>query len=297
MQRILIGATLAAGLCAAHAATPLTHSLVHGVFKPGTEAKNAKDEGAIHPLQPLQRLASVDKGSFGIVAQDSAETMAFPMLAAPGASGPADLGDLGEDTFIAPLDLTGAGVSDLIYARKGAPGWKVLTNGARLRQPSQGFVAGNFDKDAEAPKADLIPADTSELTVDPDLLAATGDFLGNGTEQLAYTRPGQHQVWIVGGHGVITMKADLKGIEPGVPGPRNHWLFAYRANRKGQRTRLAYYRAGSDHLIRLVPKGMEFVQQKAPLKGHWERLNQALVDWPRAAPVTSSSEGKEPTSK
>lgn len=298
MQRILLGAALAAGLCTVHATTPLTHSLVHGIFKP---APDAVGEGAIHPLQPLQRLAALDKGAFRIVAQDSAEAMAFPMLAAPGASGPADLADLGEDTFIAPLDLTGTGVSDLVYARKGAPGWKVLTNGARLKQPSQGFVAGHFEKGADTPKSDLIPADTSDLSVDQDLLAATGDFLGNGTEQLAYTRPGQHQIWIVGAHGVTTMKADLKGIEPGGPGERNHWLFPYKATRKAQRTRLAYYRAGSDHLVRLVPKGMEFVQEKVPLKGHWERLNQAVVDWPHAATTpsssSSSSEGKEPTAK
>ncbi|BDU71626.1 hypothetical protein [Mesoterricola silvestris] len=291
MQRFLLGAALAAGLCTAHAAPPPTHALLHGVFKP---APDSQGEGAIHPLPPLQRIEAMDKGALRIVAQDSAEGMAFPMLAAPGGGEPADLGGLGEGDFMVPLDMTGTGVSDLIHARRGAPGWKVLTNAARLPKPAQGFVAGHFEKGAETARCELIPADTSDLAVDQNLLAATGDFLGNGTEQLAYTRPGQHQMWIVGAHGATTMKADLKGIEPAAEGPRCHWLFPFKANRRGQRTRLAYYRAGSDHLIRLVPKGMEFVQERVPLKGHWERLNQAVVDWPRPAPIAIPAEAKEP---
>lgn len=302
MQRILLGAALAAGLCTAHAATPFKHSLVHGVFKPAADkpAPDAAGAVAVHPLQPLQRLdAMPDKATFRIVGQETAESMTFPVLAAPGVPGAADLADIGEEgeTFMAPLDLAGAGVSDLIYARKDAAGWKVLTNGARLPKPMQGFVAGYFEKGSDSRKCEVIPADTHELTVDQDLLAATGDFLGNGTEQLAYTRPGQHQIWIVGAHGVTTMKADLKGIEPTPAGERIHWLFPYKATRKVQRTRLAYYRAGSSQILRLVPKGMEFVQEKVPLKGNWERLNQAVVDWPHPVSAAPKMEGKEPAAK
>jgi hypothetical protein len=219
--------------------------------------------------------------------------MAFPVHAGPGAKEPISLKDFGEDgsTFLTGLDLTGTGVSDLIYTRKDMPGWKVLTNGARLAKPMRGFVVGHYDRDTC--KTEFIPADTREFKVDQDLLAVTGDFLGNGTEQLAYTRPGQTQLWIVGANGVTTMKADLKGIDPTPPGARSHWLFSCKATRKGQRTRIAYYRAGADHLIRLVPKGMEFVQERVPLKGHWERLNQAVLDWPVTA-VVAKTQGQEP---
>ena len=133
--------------------------------------------------------------------------------------------------------------------------------------------------------------------MDQDFLAAVGDFLGNGTEQLAFTRPGHNQVWIVGAQGVLAMKADLKGIETSAAGARSHWLFPYRASRKGQRTRLAYYRLGADHLLRLVPKGMEFIQERVPLKGHWERLNQAVLDWPQPAPAVKAPDSTSAAAK
>ena len=100
----------------------------------------------------------------------------------------------------------------------------------------------------------------------------------------------------MGLHGVTTVKADLKAIEPAPAGTaRSHWLFPYKASRKGQRTRLAYYRQGSDHLIKLEPKGMEFVAHKVPLKGNWDRLCQASLAWPKDAPAQppASGEGKE----
>jgi len=291
MQRTSAWAVLplAAGLSTliCSATEPLTHSLVHGVFKPAAEdAKGAP----IHPLAPTHRVTSIqDKNTFQIAATAGGEAMAFPVRRAPG-SEPMAMAELREDgaTFFAPVDLTGSGVSDLLYTRAEMPGWRILSNGTRLAAPSQAFLAGFYPAGADTPRTDLIPADNRDFKVDPDLLAAVGDFLGNGTEQLAYTRPGASQIWVVGQHGVMTMKADLQGIGS-AGGTRNHWLFPYKSNRKGQRTRLAYYRLGADHLIRLVPKGMEFTQEKVPLKGHWERLNQAVLDWPQPAPQAESA--------
>ena len=297
MQRTSTWAVLAlaAGLSSvlSQAAEPLTHSLVHGAFKQGAEeAKGAP----IHPLAPTLKIVSIqDKTTFQIAAAAGGEAMAFPVRRAPGSSEPMALAELREDggTFFAPVDLTGSGVSDLIYTRADMPGWRILSNGTRLAAPTQAFLAGLYAAGADSPRTDLIPADNRDFKVDADLLAAVGDFLGNGTEQLAYTRPGASQIWVVGQHGVMTMKADLQGIAPASGGTRSHWLFSYKSNRKGQRTRLAYYRAGADHLRRLVPHGMEFVQEKVPLKGHWERLNQAVLDWPQPAP----SHTGEPASK
>lgn len=280
---------LASGLAAAQAAEPLQYALAHGQFKPETEAPG-KD--AIHPLEPSQKLEALQNGNTFQVAftgTKAGERMAFPILKDPGAKEPmAPAGLAEEGTFIAAVDLTGSGVSDLVYGGKATGGWKVLTNGARLPNPVQGFVAGFFEAGAGAARTDTIPADTRDVTLDQDLLAAVGDFLGNGTEQLAYTRPGQTQMWVVGAHGVVTLKADLKGIEATSGAAKSHWLFPYKASRKGQRTRLAYYRLGADHLARLVPKGMEFIQEQAPLKGHWERLNQAVLDWPQAPAKTAA---------
>ena len=273
---------LAAGLANPLAAQPLKNALVHGVF----QTSEALYQGVIHPLEPAQELRGLRAPStFWVAGGAAGEGMAFPVLAAPGSADPADLSDIGDagETFLAPVDLTGAGVSDLIYVQKGMPGWKVMSNGQRLDQPATGFVAGFYEKGSADRRCDYFPADTRDLIVDQDFLAVVGDFLGNGTEQLAYTRPGQNRFWVVGAHGVTTMNADLKGLECTASGPRCHWLFPYKAARTTQRTRIAYYRAGSDHLIRLVPKGMEFVQERVPLKGHWERLNQAVLDWPRAA--------------
>jgi hypothetical protein len=280
---------LAAGLATAHAAPPLQHALTHGVFKADAEAT---PETAIHPLEPAQKLDALKDATFRITGRDAADGLSYPVYAEPGSRTAAKLEGLGDGAFLASLDLTGAGVSDLIYTSKDLPGWKVLTNGTRLPQPEQAFIAGLFVKGARV--QDAIPADNRAFTVDNNLLAAVGDFMGNGTEQLAYTYPGQNQIWVVGAHGVMTMKADLTGFEPAAAGDRNHWLFAYHANRKGQRTRLAYYRTGADHLVRLTPKGMEFVQDKVPLKGHWTRLNQAELDWPQ--PARAQGE-KEPAAK
>lgn len=297
---------LSTGLPVVFADGPFQHSLVHGTFTTeGSEARKEKKErkerkekhekhererpeGLVHPLAPHHRLDAIqNNNAFRILhlapGGMPSDPFVFPVLKDPAAKEPTALEDFREgETFFCPVDLVGSGVSDLIYARKGSPGWRVLTNGQRLPSPVQGFLAGYYEKGSDSRRMEAIPADTGDLTVDQDLLAATGDFLGTGAEQLAFTRPGATHVWIVGAHGVHTMRADLKGIEPTPPGKRSHWLFSFKGTRPGQHTRLAYYRAGSDHLIRLSPKGMEFVSEKVPLKGNWERLNQAVVDWPIA---------------
>lgn len=280
---------LAAGLTAAHAADPLDNCTVQGVFQPGPDGLG---EGAVHPLPPCQRLTALQDGAtFRVQVQGNPDPLAFPVLAEPGAQTASAPPDLDEHSFIAAVDLTGRGVSDLIYTSRSGPGWKVLSNGTRLPKPVQGFVVGYYDASG-ARKTDHIPADNREFRADHDLLCATGDFLGTGAEQFAYTRPGNSQLWLVGAHGVISLKADLAGVEPNPGDARVHWLFPYKANRKGQRTRLAYYRMGADRLLRLVPKGMEFQQEQVPLKGHWEHLNQATLDWPRDLPAEAAQAAK-----
>lgn len=273
-------------------ADPLSSALPFGVFTPQEGTK--KD--IVLPLAPLQRLAALKDGKFRVEGPGSA-FRELPVLAGIASKDAADLSALLDDgsTFVAAVDLTGSGLSDLIYAGQGYKGWHILSNGARLAQPVEGFVAERHASGGSASHADTIPADNEQLKVDGDLLAAVGDFLGNGTEQLAWTRPGFRHVTIVGAHGVTTMSADLSELKEGGTQARSHWLFPFKANRKGQRTRLAYYRAGADHLVRLVPKGMAFTQEKVPLKANWERLNQAVLDWPVGAKAQDRS-GDEKTS-
>ncbi|BDU75767.1 hypothetical protein [Mesoterricola sediminis] len=275
---------LAAGLSLS--ADPLAHALPYGVFTP-QESGEKKD--IIHPLPPLQRLAGLASGKLRVEGPGAAAARDLPVFTGPDAAASADLPDLREDggTFVAAVDLTGSGLSDLIYAAEGTKAWGLLTNGARLSRPVQGFVAERHAEGTAPAHEDSIPADNTELKVDGDLLAAVGDFLGNGTEQLAWTRPGFRHVVIVGAHGVTTMAADLQDLKSAGSGARSHWLFAFKSNRKGQRTRLAYYRAGADHLVRLVPKGMAFTTERVPLKANWERLNQAVLDWPVQARADS----------
>ncbi len=304
MHRIPVwtAAVLAAGLSTAHAEDTLKHCLVHGVFKAEAEAQG---EGAIHPLDPSQKLAAyANRNVFRIVSRDTGEGFEFPVLAGADTDKLADLKEFQGDeaTFLAPVDLTGTGVSDLIFARKGMGCWKVLSNGTRLPKAVPAFVAGFYEKGSTSLRTETIPADTGNLDVDGNFLAAVGDFLGNGTEQLAYTRPGHNQIWVVGIGGVIALKADLTGIEAASTTDRAHWLFPYKATRKGQRTRLAYYRKGADHLLRLVPKGMEYVQEKVPLKGNWERLSQTVMDWPQpaagqASPASAPAQAQEPATE
>jgi hypothetical protein len=281
-----INLLLAAGLASsfALAADPLQHSLRDGLFK-RTEA-DAKD----HPLPHYQRLeALVDSNSFKIRDGRNGSQFVYQVFGAiPGAQG-AGLKALGEDipqdgaTLVAPVDLTGSGVSDIIYARKDWGGWKVLSNGTRLPKPFEGFVCGNYEKNQESAKSDIIPADTRDMVVDNDLLTTVGDFLGNGTEQLAYTRPGWNQIWVVGAHGVVQMTADLKGIETNGAGERVHWLFPFKS-KGAQHTKIAYYRKGCTEMATFAPRGMTFKREQAPLKGNWEKLCQNVLDWPQPAP-------------
>jgi len=278
------------------AGDPLQNSYLLGLFRPSPE--DAKER----PLPSVQKLeALVSNNSFKICDVRTGEPFVFQVLASPPGSAPPALQDLSKDipgdgaTLVAPVDLTGSGVSDLIYARKDWGGWKVLSNGTRLPKPFQGFVAGIYEKNQDSARTDSIPADTRDMVVDHDLLAVVGDFLGNGTEQLAYTRPGWSQIWVVGAHGVVQMNADLKGVVANGPGPRMHWLFAFKG--KGvQHTRIAYYRMGNRDLVTFAPRGMAFKRDQVPLKGNWEKLSQNVLDWPREAPAAvegKTEEGEE----
>jgi hypothetical protein len=279
---------LAAGLASALPlpANPLEQAWHTGLFK--RSDADSKD----HPLAAAQKLEALEgRNSFKIRDTRNGDQFVFQVFAAPPGAGSAALKDLGEDfpsdgtTLVAAVDLTGCGVSDLIYARKDWGGWKVLSNGTRLSKPCQGFVAGVFEPNQDSAQSETIPADTRDMVVDNDLLAVVGDFLGNGTEQLAYTRPGWTQMYVVGRHGVTQMAVDMNGIQPNGPGPRVHWLFPFKSTGKGvHHTRIAYYRMGADQLATFAPRGMAFKRGQAPLKGNWDKLSQNMLDWPQKAP-------------
>jgi len=282
---------LAAGLASAFtlAAKPLDNACPGGLFK--RSESDPKDQRPLPRVQNLEDLAN--HNTFKVV--DTRDQQAFDMPVyqhcpvGPGAS-LLDLSqDLPEDgkTLVAPVDLTGSGVSDLIYARKDWGGWKVLSNGARLDKPFQGFAAGLYEKGQESPRFDQISCSTHDMEVDHDLLAAVGDFLGTGAEQLAYTRPGWSQVWVVGASGAVQLAADLTGIEGNGPGSRVHWLLAFKSGKGGAKhTRLAYYRLGADQLVTFTPQGMSFKRGTASLDDNWHNLNHNVkaLRFPREAP-------------
>ncbi|MDR3671767.1 MAG: hypothetical protein P4L36_13035 [Holophaga sp.] len=299
MNNRVIGLNLlvAAGLVASMplAADPLQQACHSGLFR------RADADPKDHPLPAVQKLeALVNQNSFKIRDARNGEQFVYQVYGSHPGAGTAALKDLGEDfpadgtTLVAAVDLTGCGVSDLIYARKDWGGWKVLSNGTRLGKPFQGFVAGVYEKTQDAPKAETIPADTREMVVDNDLLAVVGDFLGNGTEQLAYTRPGWSQMYVVGNHGVTQMAVNLAGIEGNGPGPRVHWLFPFKSRAKGvHHTRIAYYRMGREELVTFAPRGMAFKRVPIPLKGNWEKLSQNTLDWPQKAPSQVEQKAEE----
>jgi len=274
------------------AANPLANSTLSGLFR------RTESDPREHPLPPFQKLeALADAHSFQIRDLRGGQFV-FQVLAGHPGSTPSALKDLGAEltsdgkTLVAPVDLTGSGVSDLIYARKDSAGFQVLSNGTRLPHPFQGFVAGFYPKDQETAQTAAIAVDTHDLVVDPNLLTVVGDFLGNGTEQLAYTRPGWSQIWVVGAHGAIQMAADLQGIEASQAGERVHWLFAFKPAKGTRHTRIAYYRKGCTEMPTFTPKGMTFKRDQAPLKGNWEKLQQTALDWPQPAPAQAGAETK-----
>jgi len=213
---------VAAGMLSAclQAAGPLQNGYMAGLFK------RVDGDSRDRPLPPVQKLEQM-AAPHGFVIRDlrNGEQFTFQVLAAPPGSGaPSSQAvqaqkDLAEAfpadgaTLVVPVDLTGSGVSDLLYARKDWGGWRVFSNGGRLPAPFPGFLDGFYDKGSGTARRELIPADTHDLVVDDDLLAAVGDFLGNGTEQLAYTRPGWTQLWVVGAHGVVNMAADSQWLQ------------------------------------------------------------------------------------
>jgi hypothetical protein len=177
-------------------------------------------------------------------------------------------------TFIVPIDLTGRGVADLIIGRQQWSGWRVYTNGQRLAKPFDGFVEGFLPKGAEAVQGPLLPMDLTELRVDNNLLGAVGDFLGNGTEQLAYFRPGWENILVVGAHGLKAMPADLRGIPVDKDGERLHFLFPYRSDKPGERTRLAYHRHGVPRMLMFTFEADKVTRTEVEAKDHWNLLNQ-----------------------
>lgn len=268
-------ACLIGGLSAyAHAEQP---SAACGLFK------ISKDESKDTHILPLPALFSAvtDKNwdNFLVKNMTTNETFKMPVYPHyPVASGvqPVPIQALGDDqlTYIVPVDLMGRGASDIMLARESWSGWQVYTNGARLSKPFDGFVEGMFSKDKEEFTSKTLVADAADLRVDNNLLGAVGDFLGNGTEQLAYFRPGWDQIRIVGAHGKSLMDADLKGIPEDLKGARINFLFAFKGTKPGERTRLAFHRSGWTKLLVFTSDGARFSRSELPTKENWNLLNQ-----------------------
>jgi hypothetical protein len=110
--------------------------------------------------------------------------------------------------------------------------------------------------------------------VDNNLMGVAGDFMGNGTEQLAYFRPGWGAIQLAGAHGKISLEADLSGIPADKEGDRCHWLFAFKGSKPGERTRFAYYRKGATQLLIFTNDGSRFTRTVEDTATHWKLLNQ-----------------------
>ena len=175
---------------------------------------------------------------------------------------------------IIPIDLTGRGVSDIMIGRPGWGGWLIYTNGQHLSKPFDGFVEGFYPKDSETSQGPTLSMDLSDLQVDNNLLTAVGDFLGNGTEQLAYFRPGWNAIQVVGAHGKVSFEADLRGIPVDQAGARQQYLFAFKNDKPGERTRLAYHRKGAPKLLVYTSDGTRFQRSEADTTSNWNLLNQ-----------------------
>ena len=223
--------------------------------------------------------ARKDWGAFMVKNLLTNETFNMPVYPhyppAPGVQ-PALLASLENDgrNVIAPVDLTGRGVSDLLLGRKDWGGWRVYTNGQALSRPFDGFVEGFCEGGGEETlKSQLLAMDLSDLEVDQNLMTAAGDFLGNGTEQLAYFRPGWGAIQVIGAHGKVAIEADLGGIPADREGDRQNFLFAFKG-RAGERTRLAYHRRGGDKLLVFTSDGHRFTRTVEDARPLWNQLNQ-----------------------
>jgi len=240
----------------------------------------SKGQAQVLPL-PATHIATVRKdwtatNVTNLATNETFKMPFFPHYPVSAGAQPIPLANIDNDgqTFIMPVDLTGRGVSDLVIARKGWGGWEVFTNGACLSKPFDGFVEGLYTRDKEQLQAKLIAVDTQDLQVDNNLLAAVGDFLGNGTEQVAYFRPGWNAIAVVGAHGRTQMPAELAGIAADKEGDRQHFLFAFKGGKPGERTRLAYYRKGHAKLAVFTSDGARFTRSEADTKASWNQLNQ-----------------------
>ena len=177
-------------------------------------------------------------------------------------------------TCIIPIDLAGRGVSDLMIGRQGWGGWRVYTNGQCLPKPFDGFVEGFLPKGSENVQLQTLNMDLSDLQVDNNLLTAVGDFLGTGSEQLAYFRPGWDAVYVVGPQGKVRFEADLRGIPADKDGNRLHYLFAFKGDKPGEKSRMAYHRQGVPKLLVFASDGHRFQRSEEDTRTNWNLLNQ-----------------------
>ena len=226
-------------------------------------------------------MLSVKKGWGHFIVTNSMTNETFKMAMYPHypvAAGvlPLPLSGIEEDgkTCIVPVDLAGRGVSDLLIGRHGWGGWLVYTNGQRLAKPFDGFVQGFMPKNSEAIQGTTLDMDLSDLEVDNNLLLAVGDFLGNGSEQVAYFRPGWDAIQVVGAQGKVRFEADLRGIPVDPAGDRQHYLFAFKGGQPGERTRLAYHRHGVPRLLVFTSDGTRFQRSEQDTLSSWNLLNQ-----------------------
>ena len=237
-------------------------------------------ETVTHPLPAKDMVtARKDWGHFQVTNITTNETFnlpIFPHYPVEAGVQQAQLSTVENDgkTLIAPVDLTGRGLSDLLIGRQGWGGFRVYTNGQSLPKPFDGFVEGLYPKEEATVKTKILAMDLADLQVDNNLLVTVGDFLGNGTEQLAYFRPGWSAIQVVGSHGKVAMEADLRGIPADKEGDRLHFLFAFKDTKPGERTRLAYHRHGVPKLLVFTSDGQRFTRTEEDAKTNWNLLNQ-----------------------
>jgi hypothetical protein len=252
-------------------------SIMGGLLKV-TDA--SEKESKVHPL-PAKFMITTRKdwGAFSVTNITTNETFSMPIFPHyPVQEGvqPVLLNSIENDyrTYIVPIDLTGRGLSDIIIGREKWGGWRVFTNGQALSKPFNGFVEGFFPKGQETVQSQLLNMDLTDLVVDNNLLGAVGDFLGNGTEQLAYFRPGWDAFWVVGAHGKVRFEADLRGIPTDKEGDRLHFLFPFKGDKPGERTRIAYHRKGVPRMLVFTSDGARFQRSEVDAKANWNLLNQ-----------------------